>query len=283
MKLALCTLVLNEMEWLPKLYEQHKNWPGLVEWVFVEAADKVYAETNPELVSADGLSVDGTTEYLTRLAAIDKRITHIKYGFTKHKDPALGKVAARQAYLDYLVDIRPEFIMILDADEFYMQADQSIINNIMESEDSSTRHFCFQFTHPWHPACIQEEPLFTLEVVGGFWDMRHTKGIRWSTGLRYAGNHQRPEDPDLAGNLKFYSEPSCIHMAFAASHTLRKAKNDYYKARGEAADRRRRWYCESRSMFETWKPGDSLPRGAEVKWYRGPIPECFINEEKSNV
>ena len=49
MRIVLATLLLNEMEWLPKLYEQHKDWPGLCGWVFVEAADRVYANVNPEV------------------------------------------------------------------------------------------------------------------------------------------------------------------------------------------------------------------------------------------
>ena len=38
--IALATLALNEMEWLPLLWEQHRAWPGMVRWVFVEAADR---------------------------------------------------------------------------------------------------------------------------------------------------------------------------------------------------------------------------------------------------
>src|SRR4051794_7463634 len=38
MSVLLATLCINEMEWLPRLYEQHKDWPGMAGWVFVEAA-----------------------------------------------------------------------------------------------------------------------------------------------------------------------------------------------------------------------------------------------------
>ena len=71
---ALCTLCLNEMEWLARLYEQHRNWPGLLKWVFVEAADVVYAKTNPDMVTSFGLSVDGTSDYLRNLSREDSRI-----------------------------------------------------------------------------------------------------------------------------------------------------------------------------------------------------------------
>lgn len=280
MKIALCTLVLNEIEWLEKLYQQHKNWPGLVKWVFVEAADQVYASTNPELVSSEGLSVDGTSEFLQYLASKDFRIQYIPFGFTANANPALGKIAARQAYLDALIEIAPEFLLILDADEFYLHQDQILVNTIMENEIKEVRHFCFQFTHPWHPKSIIDYPLFSKEVVGGFWKMRHTKGVRWSAGLSYTSNHQRPDDPSLTGDLKMYEEPHCIHMAFASDHLKRKAKNEYYKSRGENRDKQRKWYCDSRACFETWRPGMSLPRGAKVIDYTGQIPECFISVEK---
>ncbi len=58
MKVCLCTLILNEMEWLPRFWVQHQRWPGLVRHIFVEAADAVYATANPDMVSADGLSID---------------------------------------------------------------------------------------------------------------------------------------------------------------------------------------------------------------------------------
>ena len=146
MTIALCTLVLNEMEWLEKLYAQHRDWPELVKWVFVEAADRVYANTNPDLVSPTGLSVDGTSEYLTDLASRDGRVQYIPFGFTTNRNIELGKVAARQAYLDVLKEVAPDFLLILDADEFYLHQDQSLITSIMENESKSVRHFCFQFS-----------------------------------------------------------------------------------------------------------------------------------------
>jgi len=51
MSVLIGTICLNEMQWLPMLYEQHRYWPDLEKWVFVEGADRVYQQTNPELVS----------------------------------------------------------------------------------------------------------------------------------------------------------------------------------------------------------------------------------------
>ena len=35
MRIMLATMCLNEMQWLPFLFKQHKDWPGLVSWTFV--------------------------------------------------------------------------------------------------------------------------------------------------------------------------------------------------------------------------------------------------------
>jgi hypothetical protein len=276
MTIALCTLVLNEMEWLHKLYQQHKDWPGLVKWVFVESADRVFADTNPALVAPTGLSVDGTTEWLTTLAECDSRVTYVPYGFSRHPDPALGKLQSREQYLIALKDVAPDFLLILDADEFYLNKDQQLINDIMDKADRNLLHFCFQFTHIWYPLQLHNQPLFSQEVVGGFWAIRHTKGIRWHPDLHYYENHQRPGITGNPGWMQMYDEPHCIHMAFASSLESRKAKHEYYKRRGEAVDRKREWYCESRAAFETWVPGNTLPRGATVVPYTGDIPECFL-------
>ncbi len=90
MSIQLNTLCLNEMEWLPRLYEQHRDWHGMGHWVFVEAADRAYAEANPDMVSKDGLSIDGTSEWLADLAKRDDRVIYIPHGFTGHENPAQG-------------------------------------------------------------------------------------------------------------------------------------------------------------------------------------------------
>lgn len=280
MSIALCTLCLNEMEWLPKLYEQHKHWPCMERWIFVESADRVYAETNPELVSSNGLSVDGTSEFLADLASKDGRVTYIPFGFCYHQDPALCKVQARQQYIDSLSRRPTKFFVVLDADEFYCYDDQELINSTLHHTSYGKHMYCFQFTHIWHPLSVSTEPLFKYEVVGGFWDMRHMKAVRWTDGMRYESNHQRPTAGSGWGKVVMYDEPHCFHMAFASEATKRVAKHRYYERRGEAVDMRRRWYVTSRRCFQTWKPGDRLPRGAHVELYQGKIPEVFREDNE---
>lgn len=280
MKIVLCTLILNEMEWLPKLYEQHKNWPGLIKWVFVESADKAYEEANPNMVNSQGLSVDGTTEFLQRLSEQDERIVHIPHGFSTASDITQGKCESRQRYLDELERVKPDFFIVVDADEFYCLQDQTKVNQLLDSYPRSNA-FIFKHRDIWHPASISSEPLFQYEVVGGFWDIPYCRCWRWFPNLQYKSNHNTPELEGIGLDTRLkrfdaeFHSPAFIHMGFACDPEIRAAKNRYYVHRGEGKNDHRQWYVDSRSCFETWKPGDTLPRGAKVIEYKGPIPECF--------
>ena len=281
MKLAICTLVLNEMEWLPKLYEQHKNWPGVEKWIFVESADRTYADVNPDMVTSEGLSVDGTTEFLSELALSDPRVTHIKHGFCSAKDKAQAKCEARNRYLNALTDMgcNPSYLIVLDADEFYPFECQSDINYLLPRKLGNG--YAFRHREIWYPPYLQEKesPQFEYEVSGGFWDIPYCRVWRWFKGMHY-DNHNTPSlgSMPLDGQLNRMNEepfPYMVHMGFASKLKTRAAKNRYYETRGEAVDRRRSWYCDSRRCFETWEPKMDLPRGAKVSFYTGLVPECF--------
>lgn len=281
MSIALCTLVLNEMEWLPSLYEQHKNWPAMSRWVFVESADAIYAQTNPDKVNEAGLSVDGTTEWLEDLCKRDDRIVHVKHGLSTAMNPAQGKCQSRQRYLDEIAKARPSHFIVVDADEFYMKDDQLVINAQLVTKTSYTA-FVYKHRDIWRPPSISDRPLFDLEVTGGFWSIPYCRCWRWSRNLSYSSNHNTPQQGGrlldaamLRCDISKFN-PEFIHMGFAANPANREAKNAYYEARGEAVDPRRSWYCDSRRCFSTWKPGDVLPKRATVIPYTGPIPECFI-------
>lgn len=281
-RIMLATLCLNEYEWLPKLYEQHKDWPGLVNWVFVESADAMYALTNPNRITPEGLSVDPTTEFLRRTQLKDTKVIHIKAGIMSHNnDPAQGKCASRNLYWEVADQIKPDLVFVLDADEFYTKQAQHDINRLFNNNAGTMTAFCFPQRHIWRPPSIDNEPLFSREVVGGFWGIPHCRGWRWSADLRHKSNHNTPETMKgyLWDKQMFRGEgkgiPECAHMGFAAPLVDRAAKNRYYERRGELTDPKRHWYTESRAAFETWTPGVELPRGAKVISYTGPIPECW--------
>lgn len=281
MRILLATLCLNEIEHLPSLYEQHKNWRGLEKWVFVEAADKVYAQINPNLVSEDGLSVDGTTEYLHKLVQQDPRVVHIRHGFTTNKRPDQGKIAARQRYLDLAEEIQPDVIVVLDADEFYTREHQE---KAIWYTNKYPHSKCWRFRQReiWRPQSIADNGLFELEVVGGYWEVRHTRFFRWEQGLKYTDNHNWPclNGVPAINQMKKLDKDSrcsveCVHLGFASLAKMRTAKTNYYVARGEGNGDGRSMYIDCKRSFDQWEPGFSLPHGARVIPYHGPIPEVF--------
>lgn len=282
MRIALCTLALNEMEWLPRLIEQHRNWPGLAAWIFVEAADVQYAKTNPDMVNKDGLSIDGTSEFLARLPDEDQRITYIPMRPTgNHLDPSNGKLRARDAYMRELETVRPDLFIILDADEFYTHKAQEEIPRHARGLAAwgRTHGFILPFRHVWRPPSIADQPLFSRQATGGFFDMAHCHVWRWQPGMGYTQTHVNPTLGNNPVPLKTIRAGAdgleCIHMAFASSLKAREAKHRYYAQRGEAMDPKRSWYVQTRAAWETWQPGDRLPRGARVEPYTGAVPEVF--------
>ena len=281
MSVLLGTLCLNEMQWLPQLWEQHKNWPELASWVFVEAADAVYAATNPTLVSSEGLSVDGTSEFLAQLAERDPRVVYIRHGITSNPNPAAGKIAARQRYLDIAENVKPEFVIAIDADEFYTRNGQAELLRWMRKYPKNNS-FVFHRREIWRPPSIVTRPLFTYEVVGGFWAIACCHWWRWQAGMHYGDCHNSPYGGDgvtlhktLMRLDKERRAPQMIHLGYAADLAYRVAKCNYYAARGEAEDPTRSWYVRSRAAWESWTRKTALPKQAKVIPYKGDVPEVF--------
>lgn len=282
MKVCLCTLVLNEMEWLPRLVEQHLNWPGLVKWVFVEAADIVYARVNPDMVSPKGLSVDGTTEFLEELAAENPLVTHIKHGYSSTQDSTQHKCQARSRYLDEISKYMPDWFHVIDGDEFYPTEIQKSLNELVNFQTHTG--ICVRHREIWHPPYCQTTNMsqFSLEIMGGFWDIPYCRTWKWMPNLSYSVNHNTPDlhGKGLDAQMLRYDRVApqslyYVHMAFASSLKTRQAKHRYYEVRGEAIDPRRKKYCASRRVFESWRPGSRLPEGVTVTEYNGIIPEVF--------
>ena len=293
MRLMIATLILNEMEWLDKLYEQHKDWPDLCKWVFIESADIAYAASNPSLVSSSGLSVDGTSERLAELASKDSNIEYIPYGFSKNNDIAQGKCESRNKYLEIADKIEPDYLCILDGDEFWTHGAQLNFNKWVGLSKTKLA-YSFQHREIWYPPYLRERKhnIFDFEVVGGFWDILYCRGWRWVKGMRYKDNHNTPTTPDgvsmdkflkhhnkkaiwISNNTNYLNAPQFVHMGFASNLTMRSAKNRYYEDRGESKDRKRMWYTESRKAWESWTPSVYLPKNAKIRKYDGDIPEVF--------
>lgn len=278
---GLLTIALNEMEWLRLLYAQHRDWPELRRWVFVEFADRAYAAANPEMVTKGGESTDGTTDYLEQLARDDGRVRHVKMGLTGGATDPLGKIPAKAKGLDLLSEVEPELVIVLDCDEFYTREHQARLLEVARFMPSAPS-FIFLRREIWRPPCWASEPLMGHEVVGGFWQIPCCHWWRWVPGINFSACHNTPSDAqgrplnDRIADLRELPDmPQMIHFGYAASKNTRSAKNRYYAQRGEARDPARQWYVKSRSAWRRWSTGLELPRDAKVVPYTGPVPEVF--------
>lgn len=291
MRLMLATLCINEMEWLPRLVAQHKDWPGLCAWVFVEAADAVYNAVNGPGMVDGGLSTDGTTEFLESTCRPGSVLAHVKHGISRVSgSPAQGKCEARNRCMELAESVQPDWLLVLDADEFWTRTHQTKVLRAMQTAPPDSTSICFRYRHLWRPPCWAGEPLLKHEVVGGFWAIPHCHAFRWRPGMRYDGDHMRPGGAQprasMLRNDLLPNGPQCVHAAFASDAKTRLAKHAYYAARGEETDPRRAWYVASRAAWATWRPGSALPeppRDARrlecalprVIPYDGPRPEVL--------
>lgn len=285
MNLLLATLCLNEMEWLPRLYEQHKGWSGRALWCFVEGADREYAQATPGLVTDNGLSTDGTSEYLNKLVMEDFKTVYIPHGWSTGTDKAQGKCSLRNRYLEVADGLKPDYVVVIDADEFYTHEAQQEINRLLSLSPRRVQSLLFKQRQIWRPPSMADQwPLLEKEVVGGFWSIPHCRVWRWHPGMRYRTNHNTPEHNGSLldeGVVRYDSSPNapqCVHLGYAAKGVYRAAKNRYYEHRGETVDPKRSWYTQSRAAWESWTPEAVLPRRASVIPYAGSVPEVFSKE-----
>jgi len=281
------TLCLNEMEWLPRLYEQHKDWPGLLKWVFVEGCDPEYARANPEWVlPGSGLSTDGTTDFLLDLSRTDARVDFFPAGSAPGGggEPDKHKRRLRQAYVEAAHELKPDFLIVLDADEFYTKDHQLALVERLACYPDEIVSWSFTKREIWHPPSLANEPLLGYEVRGGFWGIPCCHWWRYDPSLVYDVCHNTPTIRGRPGNerIVFVDDGAqMVHLGYAASKDARGAKHRYYAGRGEATDPTRKWYVASRAAWFDWKPGNQLPKGAYVAPYTGPVPEVFRNPTES--
>lgn len=294
-RILLATICLNEMEWLPKLIEQHRDWPGAVGWVFVEGTDAAYAKANPEMVNDRGLSVDGTTGYLRYFASLTSFLQHIPYGHVRGHSRDQGKAKLRDACIVAGRSLRPDYVIQLDADVFYTRDAQRHVCECLVNSDPESLGMCFRSREIWRPPSQSGQPLFALEATDGLWGTAHCHCWRYVPYMEYKRSHVWPQLCTLSflGKTKegmLMSEkmerwdqrldsPEYVHLGWASYKATREAKTRYYEARGEKLDPSRNKWMECREAWSAWKPGDVLPHGARVVPYTGPIPECFAESK----
>lgn len=282
MKVVLATLCLNEAEFLPMLYEQHKDWPGMVGWMFSHAACRTYQKANPSMVTPEGLSVDDTAEILRDLARRDPRIYPITAGWAEHEDQAQEKITARNHYLEQIdvLDLNPDLVVVIDGDEAYTHAHQARINELAASRPTVTA-WRYPQRHIWRPPG-SPWGLFDREAIGAYFNVAHCRVWRYSEGMRYVRDHNTPTyaDGTHATRTTYRGRPDgpqCVHLGFARSLATREATNRFYVERGEgrepAGQFNRQMYVDCRRAFcDTDAP---LPPGMQIVPYEGPVPEVF--------
>jgi hypothetical protein len=294
-KLAFLSIVLNEEEFLLKCWNQHKDWPGLERWVFVHGACRTYGRANPEMVTEDGCSVDETHNLLVKHIHRQNKVGRevIRFGWADHLNPAQEKCVLRDAAMRAIDDLKPDYFVVIDADEFYTVEDQLLINELLEQEQCCTS-LCLPQRHIWCPPKMQEVQKtalelggcfvnkFKYEVVGAYASVPHCRIYRWFPGLEYRNNHNEPEKQISLHSVMCYHPrgPCCVHLGFARSARTRTATNRYYVERGEGKedgkkDINRQRYVDFRAAWESWKPGDTLPHGARVVPFDGQVPEVW--------
>jgi len=277
----LATIVLNELEMLPKLVEQHRDWPGLIGWCIVEGSTKIYGKTHPDAVTKKGLSTDGTSAFLKQWRSESPTNFYIDYGWSDGPE-GQQKRELRNTYC-CVADIEdPDLLIVIDADEAYTKEDQERILQVVEQRNNYNA-WLFKQRHIWRPPSADEDKIGLWEVVGGYWDIPHTRVWRWQKYSRYVENHNYLNPPcrtQVEAQLYRYKDgdPECVHFGFARSGQHRARTNAYYKARGEGREklgRNRQMYVDCRDAFETWQQGDGLPHGARVRAFDGVLPEVW--------
>ena len=283
-RVVLAAIVLNEEEFLSQWIDQHMGWPGLEAMVVVEGSTLIYGERNPDAVSVEGLSMDGTSRLL-RLAEAKYpgKFIYVPFGWADGPQ-AQQKRTLRDAYCEVADTIDPDLLIVLDGDEFYTYRDQErILTLVRETPDYLSWRLAQR--HVWRPPSIYDEELFQHEVVGGYWDVPHCRVWNWMKGSRYLDNHNllshvdRPFDAaDMFEAQRWDGTPECLHLGFARAPEHRMRTNAYYVARGEGQEKglvKRGKYVDCRSAWETWETGKELPHGSRVIPYQGPIPEVY--------
>lgn len=229
-KIVLCTIAINESDFAVRNIAQHADWPGRLAHIWVEGADVLYPLANDA-----GLSIDGMSTVLQNSPCIEYR----PIGWFEHDIPNQSKCFARQIYVDASHKYEPDWIAVIDADEFYDEQSQHLISKYLESIPPQINAVRVPQTHLWKPPGYKGLP---LRVRGQYWDGGHVRFFRYKRGMTYLPettppNHNWPTYPDglsaIVHRLSYFL-PDCFHFGFAPRNIeYYIADLKYYIARGE--------------------------------------------------
>lgn len=267
-KISFGTILLNEEKFIAQNLCQHYTLCD--EWILVEGACKGYPERK---VSTGGLSLDKTNLIINLFPDPESKIIYVQHGWTK----ALGEDAKSELRNEYISRVKGEYLIVIDADEFYLHED--LIQAVTDLETKiNVNAVVLPQVHFWKNS--------TQFITGDYYDISHTRIFRNLPGMKYIKNHNFPElggkfihvlgqikyprtikKNEIHSNSYIYDGPKCYHMGFAKDYDDMKDKTDYYINRGESKTR-----PETTRSRAAWFD-DELPKSCEIRLWGGNIPK----------
>ena len=268
---AFGTIILNESKFIGLNLLQHYELCD--EWVIVEGACLGYP---PSRVTSDGFSTDASSMIVELFPDPINKIRLIRHGWTS----ASGEAAKSELRNRYLERIKSEFLVVIDADEFYIQ--ETFLLALESLHQPSLYAVTLPQIHFW-----KNTKTF---ITGGYYDVSHTRFFKVVEGMRYITNHNFPEVSgsfvrdrghkkyprnifDVGGNSFSTDGPVCFHMGFAKDYSDMRDKTDYYINRGERETRKNTTISRA-AWFD-----DLLPEGCITRVWAGDIPQALIFDQ----
>lgn len=266
-KITFGTILLNEAKFIGMNLIQHYDFCD--QWILVEGACQGYPTRK---VTSNGLSMDNSASQILIFPDPLDKIRLIQHGWTKSE----GENAKSELRNQYIKYCKGEFLVVVDADEFYLHDDFKLA--ISEFEDPKVYAITLPQVHFWKN--------INNFIIGEYYDIAHTRIYRHITGMKYISNHNFPEiggkTGPMLGHKKIprtmkknndgayrYEEPCCFHMGFAKDADDMRDKSDYYINRGEATTR-----PVTTSSRDAWFT-DNLPEKCVVYKWSGALPEVL--------
>lgn len=270
LKVSASTIMLNEAKFIGLNLINHYELCD--EWVLVEGTCKGYPDRK---VTKEGFSLDSTAVQVILYPDRHNKIRYIRYGWTS-KGGEDAKSELRNQYLRY---IKGDVLWVIDADEFYSPKDVHYVMNKFQSDRDLTAYTLPQ-VHFWKG--------LNNFIIGGYYDISHTRFFKNIPGMKYVSNHNFPEInkiklnqikiskhnrviKDSVENSKKYEGPRCYHLGFAKDADDMADKTQYYLNRGEEKTRKKT--TASRAGWFN----DDLPVECKIMKWGGHYPKVLTS------
>lgn len=269
-KISIGSILLNESKFIGLNLTNHYNLCD--EWILVEGACKGYPERK---VTSEGLSLDNSAMQIILFPDKLNKLMFIQHGWTLSD----GENAKSELRNEYLKRVSGKILWVLDIDEFYSESDIKFIVQKFETEDNLTAYTLPQ-VHFWKN--------LSNFIIGGYYDISHTRFFRNIPGIKYISNHNFPEINSITLNRINHSKskrvivnvtnetfkyegPRCYHMGFAKDIDDMHDKTQYYINRGEKATR------EQTTASRAGWFNDNLPEECRIIKWGGNYPWVLGN------